>query len=98
MGESFNYHCEYFWQSDIIRNELGKHLGPFITMFDISYNLILTQIKIVDFIQLILAVIVHRHCSPLQIPVTLFIFVNSVILCSDLETVWLMHQKNMPNT
>ena len=55
MGESFNYHCEYFWQSDIIRNELGKHLGPFIKMFDISCNLILTQIKIVDFIQLILS-------------------------------------------
>ena len=53
MGESFNYHCEYFWQSDIIRNELGKHLGLFIMMFDISYHLIWTQIK--DSIQLILS-------------------------------------------
>ena len=53
-------------------------------------KLILMQIKIVDFIQLILAVIVHLYCSALQIPDTLFIFVSTVILCSDLETVWLM--------
>ena len=61
-------------------------------MFDISYHLILMQIKVVDFIQLILAVIIHRHCSPPQIPDTLFIIVSTVILFSDLETVWIMLQ------
>ena len=87
MGESFNYHCEYFRQSDIMRNKLVKHLGLFMMVFDIMNNLILMQIKVVDFIQFILAVIVHLYCSALQIPDTLFIIVSTVILCSDLETV-----------
>ena len=86
MGESFNCHCEYFSHSEIMRKKLGKHLGLFITVFNINYHLILIEAKVVDSIQLILCCHCTSHHGYTQIPVTLFTIVSTKILCSDLET------------